>query len=486
MTGNRLLNYLVNHPGNPLLKLGGRLLYSDIARPAVLRLIRRRVEAVMQLEKNPPGQRKIKLQRKLIIEAALHSVEQAAARRTISRQVLQRVAGLWLRVIGDSVEEHPGIKRFKEQYRRDPPWFIVFSPGRACNLKCEGCYADSGIENIRLPWSLLDRAISDAKASWGIKLIVFSGGEPLAYRSEGKDILDIVEAHPELLFLMFTNGTLLDERMAQRMARLKNLTPAFSVEGMRPRTDKRRGEGIFDAVVAAMERVRRAGVPLGISVTVNRSNIEEVLSDEFLDFFFKEQGAFYGFFFQYLPIGRRPDFENMPGPDQRVAFWRKIWEIVEKKHLFLVDFWNHGPLAKGCMAAGRGGGYLHIDWNGKVTPCVFVPYAAGNIREIYQQGGSLSDIWASPFLAAIRDWQDAYGFSAPEPAKEADWLRACPFRDHNSQFKKWVDIYRPDPQDEAAGDVLQDPEYTRQLYEYELELAERFDRIWKEEFLPDR
>ena len=250
----------------------------------------------------------------------------------------------------------------------------------------------------------------------------------MAYRSEGKDILDIVEMHPDLLFLMFTNGTLVDERTTSRLGNLGNLTPAFSVEGMRFHTDERRGMGVFDSVIDAMAWMRRAGVPFGISVTVTRRNLQEVLSDDFLDFFFDAQGAFYSFFFQYMPIGRHPSFEHMPTPAERVTFWRRVWEVVERRQLFLIDFWNHGPLVKGCISAGRGGGYIYIDWSGNVMPCVFLPYSVGNIHDVYGRDGNLNDIWEAPFLETIRKWQDSYGYARQEPAKDAAWLPATSSR----------------------------------------------------------
>ena len=469
-----------------LLNIAGRLLYSDMLRPVLLRLTRNRIQAILNDENAPLNQRKIILQRRLMFLAITRAVERAVSQRAMSRRVAYKVTGLWARALFAPTDQRPAVKRFREQYHHDPPWFITVSPGQACNLKCEGCYADSGSSDAKLEWSVLERIISEAKALWDIRLVVFSGGEPLAYRSEGKDVLDVVERHPDLLFLMFTNGTLLDERTAERLGSLGNLTPAFSVEGMRFRTDKRRGDGVFDAVVDAMAWVRRAGVPLGISVTVNRTNLEEILSDDFLDFFFDEQDAFYGFCFQYLPIGRRPSFEDMPTPAERVAFWRKAWKIVKERQIFLVDFWNHGPLVKGCISAGRGGGYLYIDWSGKVMPCVFVPYSVGNVHDVYQRGGTLNDLWETPFLEAIRKWQDTYGYAQQEPTKDADWLCACPFRDHHSLFRKWVDLYQPEPEDEAAADALADAEYSQRLCEYEVELSKLFGEIWDREYLYNR
>ena len=486
MNSASLKYFLTGTFSRPVRRVASHALYSDSLRPLLLRLVRNRIQAILRDRDMPANQRRIIRDRRLISLAGIGAVEKAVARRTVSRQVLDRVGDLWSRALFTPAERSPVVKKFKEQYHRDPPWFIAISPTRACNLKCAGCYADSGSANTHLQWSMLKRAIDEAKALWDIKLVVFSGGEPLTYRSEGKDLLDIVESHPDLLFLMFTNGTLIDERTAERIGRLGNLTPAFSVEGMRRLTDQRRGEGVFKAVIEAMARVRKAGVPLGISVTVNHENTQEVLSDDFLKYFFEEQSAFYGFFFQYLPIGRCPSFEKMPGPAERVAFWRRLWEIVEEKRIFLIDFWNHGPLAAGCMAAGRSDGYLHIDWNGKVTPCVFVPYSAGNIHDVYRKGGTLNDIWKSPFFEAMRNWQDTYGYGQREPIKEGDWLRACPFRDHHSVFKGWVDLYKPEPEDEASGEVLADEEYARKLGEYEAELKPLFDKIWDEEYLSDR
>jgi MoaA/NifB/PqqE/SkfB family radical SAM enzyme len=72
--------------------------------------------------------------------------------------------------------------------------------------------------------------------------------------------------------------------------------------------------------------------------------------------------------------------------------------VVRQRHLFLLDFWNHGPMVEGCIAAGRDRGYLHIDWNGNVMPCVFMPYVAANLFEIYDRGGTLNDVWTTLFV----------------------------------------------------------------------------------------
>jgi len=455
-----------------ILKLLTRLVFTGWLRRAALRWLANRLEG---------GPGKIDSQRKLLYVAILSTVDRLVQRGTVSTDVASKVAWLWTRALLVPAGQIPAIASFRSQNGFDPPWFITIAPGHGCNLKCKGCYAASTSGGNKLGWSTLERLVKEAKARWGIRLVVFSGGEPLLYSSEGKGVMDIVEQNPDLLFLMFTNGTLFTEEIVARLSRLGNLTPAFSVEGLRGLTDECRGQGVFDTAMDRIKLVRQAGVPFGVSVSVTRLNHKEVLSDEFLELFFNELGTFYAFFFQYLPIGRRPSLELMPTPEERILFWRRVWEVVEKKRLFLIDFWNHGPLANGCISAGRAGGYLYIDWNGKIMPCVFAPYAAANINQIYQNGGTLNDALAVPFFQAIRDWQIGYG--GRKLSAEGNWLSPCPFRDHYSLFHSWVERYQPEPEDDSARQSLLDKNYYKYMSDYGAKFRELSQKIWEEEYL---
>jgi len=375
--------------------------------------------------------------------------------------------------------QQSAIAAFSEQFGMNPPSTIVLSPGKTCNLQCTGCYANAGPTAEKLSWSTFDQIITEAKTKWGVRFLVISGGEPLAYRSEGKNLLDAAEKHPDVFFMFYTNGTLIDEQTAQRMAALGNVTPAISVEGWRERTDERRGAGVFDQILAAMERLRRAGVFFGISLTATRHNAEEIFSDEFLDFFFEEQGAFYGWSFQYMPIGRSYTLDLMPTPEQRLWMLNRSWEIVRERKIFLADFWNHATVSNGCIAGGRarGGGYMYIDWNGAVTPCVFVPYSPVNVNDIYAKGGTLNDIWSNPFFADIRGWQEGYWQS------KSNWLAPCLNRDHHGVLTELIARHEPEPIDENAHQALLDPDYGHGLEQYGERYEELSEPIWRERYL---
>ncbi len=330
----------------------------------------------------------------------------------------------------------------------------------------------------------MDRIITEAQELWGVGFVVISGGEPLAYCSQGKGVLDAAAKHPDILFLMYTNGTLIDEEMAVRMAELGNITPAISVEGWEEHTDARRGKGVFQCVLRSMANLRQAGVAFGISLTATRGNCEEILSDEFLDFFFEEQGAFYGWLFQYMPIGRGFTLDLLPTPEQRAWMWQRTWQVIREKEYFLPDFWNLGTCTDGCISAGRQKeGYLYFDWDGKVMPCVFVPYSPTNVKDVYAQGGTLNDILEEPFFKAIREWQDAYGYAAIRPEECKNWTMPCPIRDHHADFRRILEATEPDPEDKAALQAMVDPAYRDGLIRYDEAVARLMDPIWEREYL---
>jgi len=375
--------------------------------------------------------------------------------------------------------------RFRARHGCSPPDVLAISPGKACNLRCVGCYANSGAHREKLDWATFERMVVDARREWGSRVFVLTGGEPLAYRDDGKGVLDLAEGHPDCFFIMYTNGTLIDDRVARRMGRLGNLSPALSIEGMRARTDARRGDGVFDKVVIAMERLRREGVFFGLSLTATRENAEEILGDEVIDTFFGREGALYAFVFQYMPIGRSFTLELMMTPEQRFRLWQRSWSLIRERHLFIVDFWNGATGSNGCLAAGRAGGYFHVNWNGDVSPCVFFPYSPVNIREVYTRGGSLDEVWAQPFFADIRKWQRDYGYrESHEPCPDCrNWIAPCLIRDHHVDFLRIMRAHDARPTDDDSREALEDPAYHAGLERFDREFQAITDPVWETRYL---
>ncbi len=407
--------------------------------------------------------------------AVVSTIERALTECNLASSALHGLIQVLLQSVLLERGDHTAVNRFHAQYGTNPPGFLLISPTKTCNLRCVGCYADSGATTEKLEWEVFDRIIDEARTLWGARFIVISGGEPLAYRSGGRDLLDMAMRHPDCYFMMYTNGTLIDNALAARLARVGNLMPAISLEGWRERTDARRGPGVFDRVLAAMAALRRAGVVFGVSLTATRHNAEEILADDLISFLFEKQGALFGWIFHYMPIGRAFTLDLMPTPEQRAWMWRRSWEIVRQRRILLADFWNHGTVSDGCLSAGRynGGGYMSIDWNGAVSPCVFLPYSPVNIKHVYEQGGTLNDIWADPFFAGIRQWQRDYA------ARDGNWLAPCPMRDHHAELRRLLARHEPDPTDGNARAALLDPEYARGLDRYDAAYEELSSPLWR-------
>jgi len=116
-------------------------------------------------------------------------------------------------------------------------------------------------------------------------------------------------------------------------------------------------------------------------------------------------------------------------------------------------------------------------------PCVFVPYAAANVRQVFESGGDLNDIWGLPFFRAIRSWQRAYGYGSAELPQSCNWLRPCPFRDHYGTLRAWIDRYQPCPEGEAARRALVDDTYQEQMAAYGVANAGALQRLWDQAYL---
>ncbi len=449
------------------------------------RRLRAQYQRMMETSDMPPV---AVAQRMNMALAILHTMDRAMAQNLLGAATMRGVLNIITREILMPQSSSEPKRRFQAQYGAFPPAILAISPGKACNLRCAGCYADSGPSRAKLEWPVLSRIVWEARNLWGVHFFIISGGEPLAYRDQGKGVMDLAEANRDCFFMMYTNGTLIDERMARRMGAVGNITPAISVEGMQERTDARRGPGIFDQVLQAMGRLRRERVPFGISMTATRENHADLLSDTVMDFYFEQMGALYGWLFHYMPIGRAITLEMMPTAEQRVALLQRMWELIGQRYYFLADFWNSGTLADGCIAAGGRMGYLYVDWNGAVSPCVFVPYSPVNIHTVYDRNKTLNDVWEEPFFASIRSWQQTYnpGLGAPGQHPDGNLLMPCIYRDHHADFMRLAREHEPDPTDENSRAALLDPAYHEGMEQFDRELAALTDPLWQARYVPSK
>jgi len=346
---------------------------------------------------------------------------------------------------------------FEEKKRIKPPFLLVISPTMRCNLNCYGCYAGNYSKKDDLEVEVVDRVLREAK-EMGIYFITISGGEPLIWDG----LLEIFERHNDMYFQIYTNGTLIDRRLAKRLAELGNVAAAISMEGFEEETDARRGKGTFATITRNMEGLREEGVLYGFSACATRQNIEVVSDEDFVDRVI-EMGCLYGWYFIYIPIGRKPDLNLMPSPEQRDLLRRRVWDFRRSKPIFIGDFWNDGPLVHGCIAGGRH--YLHINSRGDVEPCVFAHFAVDNIKQ-----KSLAECLQSPFFAAIR---------ARQPFNQ-NHLLPCMIIDNPEILREVVLETGAYPTHEGAETLI--GELHHGVRHYAKTYRKIADKVWQEEY----
>ena len=341
----------------------------------------------------------------------------------------------------------PKQEECRKKYGCNIPWAILLDPTSACNLHCTGCWAAEYGNKLNLSYEEIDDIIRQGKAL-GVYLYIYTGGEPLVRK---KDLIRLCEEHSDCVFLCFTNGTLIDETFADDLLRVGNFVPAISLEGFEEATDFRRGEGVFKKATAAMELLRKKKLLYGISACYMSANFASITSEEFFDSLI-EMGAYFIWYFHYMPVGNDALPELMPTPEQRVETYHRIRHYRAAKPLFAMDFQNDAEYVGGCIAGGRH--YFHINANGDIDPCVFIHYSDSNIRE-----KTILEALRSPMMMAYHDGQ---------PFNE-NMLRPCPMLENPEKLREMVG------KTQAHSTDLQSPETVEHL----CAKCDRYAENWK-------
>ena len=288
------------------------------------------------------------------------------------------------------------IRATREKYDCNIPWLILFDPTSACNMHCVGCWSGTYGHKNNLSFEDMDKIVTQGK-ELGTHLYLMTGGEPMVRKA---DVLKLCEKHSDCFFAAFSNSTLIDEELCQKVQKLGNLTFMLSIEGTPETNDARRGNGHYAAVIKAMDLLKKYGIIFGTSICYTRDNIEAVTSEEFLRFI-AEKGARFGFYFHLMPVGNNAVPELMPTVEQRKMIIEKIrWVRSDKCDIefYPMDFQNDGEFVGGCIAGGRN--YFHINSRGDAEPCVFIHFSNTNIHD-----NSILEMLQSPLFKLYHEGQ---------------------------------------------------------------------------------
>jgi MoaA/NifB/PqqE/SkfB family radical SAM enzyme len=284
-----------------------------------------------------------------------------------------------------------GFSKFQKRKKRGEmfPAFQFISVTNDCNLKCQGCWVTKGEKSESLDIDKVNQIIIECK-KYGSYFFGILGGEPLMYKS----LLDIFKLHPDCYFQLFTNGTLLTDKVAEELRKCANVTPLISFEGNETVADVRRGGNhVYQRTLQAVVTATDHRLVTGVAVSVCKSNIEMALSDEFISML-HDQGVIYLWYYIYRPSGENPCYDLALSQEEILRLRSFLVDGRGKYPIVLIDsYWgaNGEPF---CPAAE--GLSHHINPSGYIEPCPVIQLSCDklngeSLKQVYENSKFLRD-----------------------------------------------------------------------------------------------
>lgn len=313
----------------------------------------------------------------------------------------------------------------------------------ACNLACIHCRRldvsqKLSKDDLTTQEALkLIRSLPDAGPGPGSAkpVLVFSGGEPLMR----PDLFELAAAAVAtgLPIALATNGTIMDERIAERVVEVGFRRVSMSLDGADAKThDHFRGDGAFDSTLRGFKELRRRGMSMQLNTTLSRHNCHQL---DQLYALALELGTDALHIFMLVPVGcgmeLSPEIMLKAEEYETALNWIYDRSLEGKMHLkatcaphyFRVmrqraradgrlmpaapgaqatghsggghpggHFGEFSALTKGCLA---GSAVCFVSHTGEVFPCGYLPVTSGNVKEI-----PFPQIWReSHIFAQLRD-----------------------------------------------------------------------------------
>jgi mycofactocin radical SAM maturase len=254
----------------------------------------------------------------------------------------------------------------------------------ACNLACVHCLSSSGRRDPRELSTGECRRVIDELQRMQVFYVNVGGGEPTV-RRDFWELVDYATAH-DVGVKFSTNGSRIDDAIAERLARSDYVDVQISIDGATAEVnDAVRGPGSYATAIAAMEALASAGFRgFKVSVVVTSANAGQLDA-------FKAIADRYGAQLRLTrlrPSGRAVDVWDELHPTSEQQRQLYDWLLAHGEQVLTGDSFFHlagygEPLA-GLNLCGAGRVVCLIDPVGDVYACPFAihdAFLAGNVRD---------------------------------------------------------------------------------------------------------
>jgi len=253
------------------------------------------------------------------------------------------------------------------------PLSASFAITNRCNLRCSYCNTPF-LDPNDLPLDKIE-LIFDRLATFGVKRIGLSGGEPMVR----KDLGEIVAAAKQRGFRVTMNSNLL--LLNRRREQVKDVDLFFtSLDGDREAHEAARGKGAYDGVLDAIGSLVAERRPVVAICVVSEHSLDQ--ADHLLDL--AERG---GFRVHFQP--RCTDTEIVRGSiptdlsnDRQREFWNRLRTLKRQgrpvassgPYLEALSRWEDfrvSAIADPAARCAASRGFLFIDPHGHAYPCAY-------------------------------------------------------------------------------------------------------------------
>lgn len=229
---------------------------------------------------------------------------------------------------------------------------------KRCNMSCRHCYLSAGpdVPDQGIISTEQYVAVVGQCMELGLRSVKVTGGEPLLHHEKALAILE-QSAALGLKPVLETNGLMVSEAIADRLARIKDINVGISLDSMDAETSDnfRQSLGAHKRVVGAIDRLVQRGAIVTVLVSVFRSNFDEMSS--FADWMINDHGVSSVKFSPVISIGRATDMDDQAlSPSELAEFARRMVALADrlgKKVTTILPFSLANPVSTPKLALGR-------------------------------------------------------------------------------------------------------------------------------------
>jgi Fe-coproporphyrin III synthase len=350
------------------------------------------------------------------------------------------------------------------QFSSDKRPVVVWNVTRRCNLKCIHCYANAKDTAIGRELSLKEgKHLIDDLAGFGVPVILFSGGEPLAR----KDLPEMAAyaVNKGMRAVISTNGTLITPQIAHNLKDIGLSYVGISLDGMEAMNDRFRGiQGAFVSALKGIENCKNAGIKVGLRFTINKQNVNQIPEIFKL---LEDMDIPRVCFYHLVYAGRGSELvkedlsheETRKTVDLILDLTRKLHDRNHPKEVLTVDNHADGPylyirlrrenherardaleLLKMNQGNSSGIGIGCIGWDGEVYADQFWRhYSFGNVRN-----RPFSEIWTDTSDPLMKKLKEKKKYAKGRCAT-CRWLDICAGNFRVRSEAVTGDVWAPDP-----------------------------------------